>query len=185
MEMADLFVQQVARWHDFYILSGTAAATLMGLLFVALSLHLDAMTHDGKTHLSVVARDAFVSFMIVLFLSLVLLTPEIARRPLGVALAVMGILRLAMLIPGLRHSLADDRRNPAFSRSYVLIRLIIPVGAYLTLLLAGVTLLRGNGRDGLAELMSACVLLIADGTRSAWDLMVRVGRLLRVGSNPG
>src|SRR2546423_767662 len=31
---------QVAGWHDFYIVAGTASATLVGLLFVGLSLHL-------------------------------------------------------------------------------------------------------------------------------------------------
>jgi hypothetical protein len=30
----------VSGWHDFYLLAGTASATLVGLLFVGLSLHL-------------------------------------------------------------------------------------------------------------------------------------------------
>ncbi len=34
------FQTAVGGWHDFYILAGTAAATLVGLLFVGLSLHL-------------------------------------------------------------------------------------------------------------------------------------------------
>jgi hypothetical protein len=32
----------VASWHDFYVTMGTAAASLIGLLFVALSLNLDS-----------------------------------------------------------------------------------------------------------------------------------------------
>jgi len=34
------FQAAVGGWHDFYLLAGTAAATLVGLLFVGLSLHL-------------------------------------------------------------------------------------------------------------------------------------------------
>ena len=34
------FQTALSGWHDFYILAGTAAATLVGLLFVGLSLHL-------------------------------------------------------------------------------------------------------------------------------------------------
>ena len=32
------FAQTIEQWRDFYILAGTAAATLIGLLFVSLSL---------------------------------------------------------------------------------------------------------------------------------------------------
>jgi hypothetical protein len=31
----------VQRWHDYYVVAGGAAAVLLGLLFVSLSLHLD------------------------------------------------------------------------------------------------------------------------------------------------
>jgi hypothetical protein len=31
---------EVSGWHDFYMLAGAASATLVGLLFVGLSLHL-------------------------------------------------------------------------------------------------------------------------------------------------
>jgi hypothetical protein len=35
-----LYQAALAGWHDFFILAGTASATLVGLLFVGLSLHL-------------------------------------------------------------------------------------------------------------------------------------------------
>jgi hypothetical protein len=35
-------------WHDFYLLSGTAAVTLVGLLFVALSLHIEILFRTGR-----------------------------------------------------------------------------------------------------------------------------------------
>ena len=34
----------VERWHDFYLLAGTASVTLAGLLFVALSIHIGELT---------------------------------------------------------------------------------------------------------------------------------------------
>jgi hypothetical protein len=34
-----LYQAALAGWHDFFILAGTASATLVGLLFVGLSLH--------------------------------------------------------------------------------------------------------------------------------------------------
>ena len=41
-----------ASWHDFYVTMGTASARLIGLLFVALSLNLDAITADSRDDLA-------------------------------------------------------------------------------------------------------------------------------------
>ena len=47
--MDDGFAAAVAAWHDFYLLAGTAAATLIGLIFVALSLNPEVMADDGRS----------------------------------------------------------------------------------------------------------------------------------------
>ena len=41
----------IERWHEFYLLAGTAAVTLVGLLFVSLSFHLEALLHETDTGL--------------------------------------------------------------------------------------------------------------------------------------
>ena len=38
----------LASWHDFYLTIGAASASLIGLLFVALSLNLDAITEASS-----------------------------------------------------------------------------------------------------------------------------------------
>jgi len=179
MDAAAPLASAVGRWHDFYLLTGTAAATLMGLLFVGLSLHLDEIAGEGRAHIKVIARDAFASFLIVLFVSLLMLAPALRPRPLDTALLGLGVVRVLQIAFGLRRSLADGGRGREFSRGYVVARVLMPLFGGATMALAGATLLRGNAEDGLAELMLACVLLIGDATRCAWDLMVRVGRMLR------
>jgi hypothetical protein len=42
----EAFTQTVEGWHDFYLMIGTAAATLVGLLFVSLSLNVDVITRE-------------------------------------------------------------------------------------------------------------------------------------------
>ena len=63
------FSDVVAPWHDFFLLAGTVSATLMGLLFVALSLHWDVVLADSKTHLHAIAIEAFGAFILVALLS--------------------------------------------------------------------------------------------------------------------
>jgi hypothetical protein len=45
------FETTVERWYDYYVAAGGAAAVLVGLLFVSLSLHLDreASEHGSAT----------------------------------------------------------------------------------------------------------------------------------------
>ena len=170
------FGDLVARWHDFYVLSGTAAATLMGLLFVSLSLHVETLRRDPRNELERIARSAFTSFLIVLFIALLLLSPDVQRRPLATALIAIGLIRLVMVVSELRRSFARGGRADSFSRGHRIARTVIPIAAFVMLLLAGGTLAARNVADGLAEIMVASVLLIGDASRCAWDLLVGVGR---------
>ncbi len=66
-----------ARWSDFYIAIGGSAATLTGLLFVAVSLR---PREIRTSHLMVGrARSAFYAFVTVLFVALLALTGTTSR----------------------------------------------------------------------------------------------------------
>jgi len=51
----------VTSWHDFYVTMGTAAASLIGLLFVALSLNLDSVAGDPRDDLRAFAEQAITA----------------------------------------------------------------------------------------------------------------------------
>ena len=61
------------RWHDFYIVAATAAATLVGLLFVGLSLHLRAVLSHSEVRS--LARVTLANFGLILFVSLFMVIP--------------------------------------------------------------------------------------------------------------
>ena len=44
--MAWKFIYEPERWHDFFLMVGTGAAALTGLLVVAMSIHLEVITKD-------------------------------------------------------------------------------------------------------------------------------------------
>lgn len=176
------FAQLARSWHEYYVLCGTAAATLMGLLFVSLSLHVEALRESSRNHLSVMARSAFASFLMVLFVSLLMLTPALQRRPLSVSLILIGVIRIAISVPALRRTFIKDRDGTAYGRAYVIAHTVLPIGAFIALLAAGVLLAGRHADDGLEFLMLGCTLLLADAARCAWDLLVKVGRLGHPGS---
>jgi len=78
-------------WSDFFTLTGTAGATLVGLLFVVVTLG-TGLTSSRKldiAHLSL--TPALYSFAGVLLQSMVMLTPWQSTLPHGVIFVVMGI----------------------------------------------------------------------------------------------
>src|SRR5437763_16665579 len=76
----------VLAWHDFYLTAGAAAATLAGLLFVGLSLHLQTVVSHPEVRS--LARVTLSNFFLVLLLALFMLLPtsqprDTAHQPIG------------------------------------------------------------------------------------------------------
>ncbi|MGH7068066.1 MAG: hypothetical protein ACREFO_09390, partial [Acetobacteraceae bacterium] len=62
-------------WHDFYIVTGTAGATLVGLLFVAASLGSGVFTEERRPHFRAFVSPSVAHFSSALALSLAALAP--------------------------------------------------------------------------------------------------------------
>lgn len=166
----------VEGWHEYYLLAGTAAVTLMGLLFVSLSIHLERVTHQSGRHLEAMARDAFSSFLIVLFLSLMMLIPDVARRPLSFSLAAVGFFRGLQTLVRIRVTLAHRPAASQIGPRGVVLRFLFPLLGSPLMVYAGVALLRGAFDDGLPLISMSCVLLLADAARSSYALLMRTTR---------
>jgi hypothetical protein len=92
----------IADWHDFFLLTGTAAATLAGLVFVALTLRPEALDRDSRPGARALARQLFGNFVGVLLLSLLALIPGQGREALGVEFVLAGALGVATTVARLR-----------------------------------------------------------------------------------
>lgn len=70
-------------WHTFYAISGEAAASLTGLLFVGLSLHLKLVV--ARADVRALARVTFTGFVLMLLLALFLIEPQTNVANYGMA----------------------------------------------------------------------------------------------------
>ena len=59
----DTFANVIEGWHDFYMMVGAAASTLVGLLFVSLSLNVEVITHEANADLRELAIQTFTNFL--------------------------------------------------------------------------------------------------------------------------
>jgi hypothetical protein len=161
------FDRALAAWHDFYMLGGTAAATLLGLLFVAVSLKLEVVRSESAKHVRALAWQTFASFLSVLFISFTYLIPFVDQRSLGLVLAILGgfgLVRMALALP----STAGGGWSVA-----TVARFVLPLAAYVVMLGAGIDLRQGYV-DGLYWMVGPIIMLLASAAQGAWSLLLGV-----------
>ena len=78
-------------WENFYIMAGTAAATLAGLLFVVITLSVSLAATPAARGVHAFVTPVLVHFGGVLFLALVLLAPWPSAWPVGLILSLHGL----------------------------------------------------------------------------------------------
>jgi hypothetical protein len=163
------------RWHEFFLMTGTAAVTLAGLLFVSLSFHLDVLLHDRYAYHLSHARQTLLSFIMVLVVSLMALVPDVTGRLLGVTLGLSG---LVMLGTGLMMNLSIRRQhNAKFMSGALRRRSFLTFGGYAGAAVLGIAIWRTSSQDMFSLIVMLICLLLATAVGSAWDLLVDVGRL--------
>ncbi len=155
-------------WHDFFVLVGTAAATLVGLTFVAASVGSGVFTRERQVGLRSFLSPTVVAFTIVLAACLIGLAPVHEWGVAGAAIIVLGafgivysglVLR-SMFRAGIAAQIdMEDRVWYA----------VAPCVSYLLLAGAGVCFILALDLSALA-LAVAMGLLLITGIRNVWDM---------------
>lgn len=162
-------------WHEFYLLAGTAAVTLVGLLFVALSFHLDTLLHDHRAHLLAAARLAFMNFVFVLMLSLFFLIPHSSPLLLGVTCTVLSVFTLGLvLVAGWRSRMKSraTEHEKFLRRRYLISGFVMGISV-----VSSVSLVLEPRPTLLYDLVAVVCATLANAAGMSWDLLVQVGRI--------
>ena len=161
----------VSGWHDFYILAGTASATLVGLLFVGLSLHLRVVVANSEVRS--LARVTLANFGAVLFVTLFMVIPE-GRSTAGIELIASGAASLLIISPSLvTGSLGRTLQMQRRDRARLILRFGLSAASYLAIIVAGAVLF--SSLSAFTWLVVAIVVLLIVSLRNTWDLLVTVG----------
>lgn len=165
-----MFQTTVSAWHDFYMVAGGASATLVGLLFVGLSLHLRVVV--SRPEVRSLASVTLANFGLVLLIALFALIPQQAPS-FGYALIISGAITIGIVGPSLRAASRSHTRTLRIPRLFV--RFGVSALAYGGAVAAGVLILRGDYGTGLGWLAAVSVTLNVVSLRNSWDLLVTVG----------
>lgn len=163
------FNQGIDAWKDFYMFTGTAGATLLGLLFVAVSLRLGLFYMRQVADVLDLAVQTVGHFFYLVLIALLFLIPS--QRPIGLALplAFLGILGLVWLG---RLILVHHQVNPSPGRTWWWWPQIIIAGlTYGALIVIAVMLMNGRVAESLYWLIPVNVSLLTMGILNTWLLL--------------
>jgi hypothetical protein len=158
-------------WHDLYATVGAAAATLVGLLFVGLSLHIRVVVAHAEVRS--LARVTLTDFFAVLLVAIALLQPTTSPIQVPDWLAAIAIASLILMARPLRDGLVRGRGR-ALGLGTVTARFGVSALAFAGMLGCASLIATGRELDGLDALLPVIVLLLVVSVRNTWDLLVTV-----------
>lgn len=165
-------MEALHEWHEFYILLGTAGATLLALLFVAVSLGTGFLSSKDQQGTRTFMSPVVIHFTSVFFLSAVCLVPS--HGPVFFAVLIAGTAVIGVVVSIVISVWVVRTEMTQYLPDYFAYGLL-PVGAYLALLVASIMIYLG--RDYALEVLAGGLLVLAIvNVRNAWDLTLSMVR---------
>jgi hypothetical protein len=158
---------QLGEWHDCFTVLGTAAATLIGAMFVVVSIGTGFLTRDRASAIRTFLTSTVIHLSTTLLGAALTMVPGLDWRWLGGIIGVVGIMGLVF---SLRAMLGFNQHSGTDHSDWFWYA-IFPVIGYALLLAAAATALRGMAVS-LDLLAAALAFLLVAGIRNAWDMIV-------------
>ncbi len=160
---------------NFYLVSATAAATLLGLLFIAVQFNLETFASEPNNRWRALARSTFVTFVVLFILPLMLLVPKLDshfRGAIILAISITNLVRTLLIWVPLGRGVFQGRVERLWQIGWLQIG---PLIVYLSLGWLGLALIHDQDSDSI-ELGIAFTLvgLFTLALRNSWNLLVEV-----------
>jgi hypothetical protein len=170
-------------WETFYVIVGSAAGALTGLMFVVIALVANARTAT-EPQLDAFGTPTVVHFGAVLLLSALLTAPWPGLLSARISLVLYGTTGVAYMIAVVRRTRRVTEYKPVFEDW--LFHAALPLAAYFAVFVAAIGLRRA-GTLSLFTIGAAVVLLLFVGVHNAWDTVtyILVSRWTRRGRSGG
>jgi hypothetical protein len=158
-------------WQSFYMLTGTAAATLTGLMFVAVTFGSSLVTKETAQSTRAFLDPTYMHFVQVLLTACLLSVPTLGRSVLGCVLIGVGAFRLVRLhwvFGGYRDA---QRQHGDIELSDWVMSIVLPLLCHASLMaIGGGFILRKAAAPSALAVVTMVLLFI--GIHGAWELFV-------------
>ena len=163
---------ELVEWREFFVTTATVAGALVGLLFIAISLHLPLLSDDRHADLRLDARSILIGYVFALALSLLPLIPQ-SLAALGEELLVLFLYMIATTIWAVPRLLRT--RTALYGRRNLWFRVaLLTAGTAATL--SGALALAAGAAWALQLLAASVLILIFVSVFRTWDIVFRAAR---------
>jgi len=162
--MPDTLSQALRDWQTFYFLIGGAAAGLVGLTFVAITVGFGSITKQDISGLRTFVNPSLIHFIYVLVTASVLVMPTVARMQLGILLVLTGLVSVGRALSTLSFMWQQYQRHVVDMHDWAWY-FLAPVASYLIYMGTGTGLLLGSV-EGVRVLAWGCILLLVPCLRN-------------------
>jgi hypothetical protein len=154
-------------WTDFAVVTGAATASLLGLLFVAVSIRVEVIARSPELRSR--SAQTMALLLIGLLIAVLLAVPNQLNWELGTELLVLGVVAIGVGVVLDRLAGSETRSAIAsvidrWNATTVLSTLLVVSGLLLTL----------GHRDGVYLLVPALIAVLVGGVVNAWLILVNL-----------
>jgi modulator of FtsH protease len=165
--------EDLAAWHDFNVGVVTASAALLGLLFVALSIHVRTLTATRNAELKSVARSIFLGYVVALSIGCLALMPQ-TLRALGLELLLLLVLVAIPFSAAARSGLRAT--GVGYDRRVTMVQFVAGFGLFIVAIAASIGVTVGEA-SALFVIGGMAVTSLVWGVFNTWELIFRVPAL--------
>jgi hypothetical protein len=171
--MREAGVSFLSTWQNFYVITGSAAAALTGLLFVVITLiaRVRVRVSSPSGGIAAFSTPNVVHFGAALLVAAILSAPWPALWPAGLLLGLSGLGGATYVVIVLRRARGQTDYQPVLEDW--LWHTVFPLVSYTALVLAAI-LLPGNPVLALFVIGAVTVLLLFIGIHNAWDAVTYI-----------
>jgi len=157
-------------WHDFNVSVVTASAGLLGLLFVALSIHIRTLTAKRNAELRSIARTVFLGYVVALGIGFLALMPQ-ALGPLGIEVLALVLLAMLPFASAARDGLRAT--GIGYDRRVTVLQFIAGMALFGVTIASAIAVAAGEER-ALFIVGGIAVLSLLWGIFNTWELIFRI-----------
>ncbi len=169
----------LAAWTSFYVMTGSSAAALTGLMFVVITLVTRSESQSAQDGIATFSTPTVIYFGIVLLISAILCAPWHSLIYVTVLVGLIGLWGFAYSLRIIFRVIFRIRPRSAYAPDLEdwIWYTILPFVSY-AIILAGAVTIALHPPLGLFILAAAVIFLIFIGIRNAWDTVTYIATQL-------
>jgi hypothetical protein len=159
-------------WQNFYFMAGGAAVTLIGLMFVAISLGMHLVNEVTRESFRIFAAPSIFYFVSVLLIACMMLVPSFTAPGLGLVMLFGAAVGLVVTLPRVIKLVQAALKHQDFDFWDWLTQIIFPALSFVLIGLGAICLLVNQWAIGIDGIWLATVLLLISAIANTWSMVI-------------